>query len=400
MKAKIAIVVDTTFTKRDYQRFGIKTLKKKFNVFIFDFTKKFSTKLAKYKFFKKTYKCKGYYSVNDLSVLKKMVLKHNFSNCINYISNQKLEYKVIDILKKNKIPIIIIQNGLAIGPGYPRSLLQNIHILLLKFTNFKKFKYFIKNLFYKFKNKLLRKNPIISDSPSKAHFDKVVITGLKGIQVNSINKKTKIIYAHSFDYDNYLKNINKKELNEKKPYAVFLDQYLPLHPDAPIFFGVSPRCTAEKYYPALNNFFNIFEKNFNMKVIICAHPKSEYETKKNYLYGRKFIKNKTLELVKNSSLVFAHSSTTISYAILCKKPLVFLISNEYIESFDNYTPAVIANKLNSPCINIDNKSDLKKMFNTNFFSVDKEKYKIYKDEYIKYPSSIKKPFWEIFNRKI
>ena len=52
MKAKIAIVVDTTFTKRDYKRFGVETLKKKFNVFIFDFTKKFSTKLSKYKFSK------------------------------------------------------------------------------------------------------------------------------------------------------------------------------------------------------------------------------------------------------------------------------------------------------------------------------------------------------------
>ena len=70
MKPKIAIVLDISFTKRDYKRFGISTLKKKFNVFIFDFTKSFSIKLANHKFSKKTYKCEGYYSVKNISIFE------------------------------------------------------------------------------------------------------------------------------------------------------------------------------------------------------------------------------------------------------------------------------------------------------------------------------------------
>ena len=393
MKPKIAIVLDISFTERDYKRFGISTLKKKFNVFIFDFTKSFSIKLANHKFSKKTYKCEGYHSIKSLSSFRDLVEKYKFSNCINYISNKSLELKLAIIFKKNRVPFVKIQNGLAIGPEDPRSFIQNLHILSLKFTDKKKFINFMVNQFSKIKNKFIKKKP-------KIIFDKVVIGGKIGLKDAAIGLSTKVIYAHSLDYDNYLSNNKALKLEIKKPYAVFLDQYLPFHPDAPVFFGVDPRCTPEKYYPALNNFFNIFEKKFNMKVIVCAHPKSDYENKSNYLYGRKFVKNETINLVKNCNIVFAHGSTTITYAVLYKKPLVFLLSNEYIRSFDNYTPSVIAKKLNSPYFNIDDKNNKSKIQHINLFKIDKKKYKIYKDDYVKYPSRSHKKFWEIFNEKI
>ena len=393
MKPKIAIVLDISFTERDYKRFGISTLKKKFNVFIFDFTKSFSIKLANHKFSKKTYKCEGYHSIKSLSSFIELVEKYKFSNCINYLANKPLELKLANILKKNRVPFVKIQNGLVIGPEDPRSFIQNLHILSLKFTGKKRFMAFIASQISKITNKFIKKEPQII-------FDKVVVTGRVGIKDAAIGLKTKVIHAHSFDYNNYLNNIKQSKLGIKKPYAVFLDQYLPLHPDAPIFFGVSPRCTPEKYYPALNNFFNIFEKKFNMKVIVCAHPKSDYENNSNYLYGRKFVKNETINLVKNCNIVFAHCSTTITYAVLYKKPLVFLLSDEYIRSFDNYTPSVIAKKLNSPYFNIDDKNNNSKIQNINLFKIDKKKYKIYKDDYVKYPSRSHKKFWEIFNEKI
>ena len=73
MKEKIALIVDISFTKRDYERFGIKTLKKKFNVFILDFTNTYSKSLKNFEYSKKTYKCKGYYSIKNLNILKKFV---------------------------------------------------------------------------------------------------------------------------------------------------------------------------------------------------------------------------------------------------------------------------------------------------------------------------------------
>ena len=393
MKPKIVIITDISFTERDHKRFGINTLRKKFNVFIFDFTKKFSKELATYKYSHHTYKCEGYHSIGSLSSFLELVEKNKFSNCISFISNKTLELKLANIFKKKGVPFIKIQSGLAIGPEHPRSFMQNLHILSLKFTDKERFIAFMINQISKITNKFIKKEPQII-------FDKVVITGKAGLKDAAIGLKTKIIHAHSYDYNNYLSNNKLPKLKIKKPYAVFLDQYLPLHPDAPIFFGVNPRCTPEKYYPALNNFFNIFEKNFNMKVIICAHPKSDYKTNSNYLYGRKYIKNETINLVKNCNIAFTHCSTTITYAVLYKKPLVFLLSDEYVRSFDNYTPSVIAKKLNSPYFNIDDKNNESKIENINLFKIDKKRYQIYKDDYIKYPSRSHKKFWEIFNEKI
>tara|TARA_B100000787_G_scaffold109277_1_gene81289 strand:- start:3531 stop:4712 length:1182 start_codon:yes stop_codon:yes gene_type:complete len=393
MKPKILIITDISFTERDYKRFGINILRKKFNVFIFDFTENFSKNLASYKFSHKIYKCKGYYSIKSLPSFIELIEKHTFSNCINYISNKPLILKLAKILKKNKIPIIKIQSGLAVMPADPRSFFQNVHILFFRLISKKQFLRLITNQIRKLRNKFIKKEP-------KIPYDKVVVTGKIGLKDVDIGLKTKVIYAHSYDYDNYLKNKKLPKLGIKRPYAVFLDQYLPLHPDSLVFTHLIPRCTAEKYYPALNNFFNIFEKNFNMEVIVCAHPKSDYESNENYLYGRKFIKKKTIDLVKNCNIVFAHCSTAINFSILYKKPLVLLASDEYLRSFDNFTPAIYAKKLNSPYFNIDDKNNNSKIQKIDLFKIDKKKYKIYKDDYIKYPSKSYKKFWEIFNEKI
>ena len=393
MKPKIVLVLDISYTERDYKRFGINTLRKKFNVFVVDFTKNFSKKLSTYKFSHKTYKHRGYYSIRNLSSFIDLVEKHKFSNCIFYIANKPLEHKLINILKKNNVPIIKVQNGLAVGPQDQRTLIQNLHILMLKFNNKKRFLAFIENQVGKLRNKFIKKVP-------HNFFDKIIVTGKIGLKEPRIGPNTKVIYAHSFDYDNYIGNNKTPKLGIKKPYAVFIDQYLPLHPDAPVYFGVRPRCTPEKYYPALNIFFNTLEKKYNMDIIVSAHPKSDYESNPKFLYGRKFIRNKTMNLIKDCEVVIAHSSIAICYAVLYKKPIIFLLSNEYIRSFDNYTPAVIAKKLNSICFNIDDKNNYSKIQNIDLFKIDKKKYKIYKDDYIKYPSKSHKKFWEIFNEKI
>jgi hypothetical protein len=306
---------------------------------------------------------------------------------------KSLQHKLVNILKKKKVSIIKIQNGLSVEPEDERTLTQKLHIFILKFNNKKRFLIFIKNQISKLKNKFNKKVPQI-------FYDKLVVTGKIGLKDPDIGLNTKVIYAHTYDYDNYLDIDNAPKSGIKKPYAVFVDQYLPLHPDAPIYFGVNPRCTPEKYYPALNNFFNIFEREYNMDVIVGAHPKSDYESNPKFLYGRKFIKNKTMSLIKDSEVVITHASAAISYAILFKKPIIFLLSDEYIRSFDNYTPAVLAKKLNSTYFNIDDKNNDSKITNINLFKVDNEKYKTYKDDYIKYPSASKRNFWEIFNEKI
>ena len=161
---------------------------------------------------------------------------------------------------------------------------------------------------------------------------------------------------------------------------------MPFHTDAILFKKFNPKVSEKKYFPALNEFFSNFEKYTKTKVIIAAHPKSDYDkNKKNFWYDRPFYKDKTYELIKDSSYVLAHQSTSLSYAVILKKPILFLTSNEYMKSYDSFTVHGYAKYFKQPLFNIDNtkesdfKNDLKK--------IDQKIYKEYFDDYIKYPGS-------------
>ena len=65
-----------------------------------------------------------------------------------------------------------------------------------------------------------------------------------------------------------------------------------------------------------------------MKIIVASHPKLDFKNKE---YGNfEHVKGKTMELVKDCSLCLTFNSTAISYAVLFKKPIIFLSNNFFI----------------------------------------------------------------------
>ena len=147
-----------------------------------------------------------------------------------------------------------------------------------------------------------------------------------------LNKKTKLISIPSPDYDVFLESKKKKNFNKKsKNSAVFLagshkHTDLKFNNDSVIKYK-SP--TISKYYKPVNEFLKKFERLSRLKIIICSHPKTPHIKQ----YIKKSISGKTLELIKNSSIVIATNSTAIGYAILLRKPILFITN-------DNYIPAV------------------------------------------------------------
>ena len=63
--------------------------------------------------------------------------------------------------------------------------------------------------------------------------------------------------------------------------------------------------------------------------------KQNYRVNNPFKYG-KIYHNRTAELIENSQVVLTHNSTSISFAVLFKKPLIFLTQN-------NFTPALKRN---------------------------------------------------------
>ena len=107
-----------------------------------------------------------------------------------------------------------------------------------------------------------------------------------------------------------------------------------------------------------------------------------------------FSLGKTAELIKNSSLVMLHSSTALSFAILFKKPTIFITTDELKKSWLRPRIKNFSKQVGRKPVNID--EDLGPQLNLKeIFMFDKEKYSNYINQYLKAPNSPDIPLWEI-----
>ena len=196
------------------------------------------------------------------------------------------------------------------------------------------------------------------------------------------NSASKFINANSFDYSMFLKQnreVNNKNSNEGN--IVFIDSGAPLFKTDSFMLGNKMPITKELWYPALVNFFNIIEKITGNKVVIAAHPKHKYSEEDGQYFGsRQIVHDNTMEMISKASFVITLNSTAISYAVMCNKPVLFLLSNEILEDGNDLLNMVetYANILGSSTINID-KFDEELTIN---LSVNSEKYLLFKKNYL------------------
>lgn len=205
---------------------------------------------------------------------------------------------------------------------------------------------------------------------------------------NSDNTKLqsfKKVFSHQFDYDIYLSKKYKKNKTLDK-YAIFLDEFVPFHPDN---IGRDVDCTVENYFDDLNLFFKEIEKEFNLKVIIAGHPRSNYD-KKNPFQNRQIINNKTDELIYSSSLVLTHASTANNFSVIFNKPIIFIKSSKYSDYYIS-TINAFAKELNCYPIDISRKY----MLTEKLLNIDLKAYSNYFKNYIKHPESEEYNSWQI-----
>jgi len=203
------------------------------------------------------------------------------------------------------------------------------------------------------------------------------------------DKSTKILWVHSLDYDRYLEE-KRKDSGEHET-AVFLDEYVPFHPDY-VHAGAEAPVSADRYYSQLNNFFKLIEDRLGFEVIIALHPRSNYEARPDYFDGRKCVRGETARLIKMSKLVLAHNSTALSLANLFYKPVIFLTSFELDKSWMGSRIRCRAGWFAKKPIFI-NKPDTVDWVHE--LTISKNTYHDYRQAYIKKDESLDLPFWQI-----
>lgn len=205
------------------------------------------------------------------------------------------------------------------------------------------------------------------------------------------DRNSEVLWVHATDYDIYLKE--KDVPSAERPIAVFLDEYLPFHPDIQTLevpFSIDP----DKYHQLLNKFFDTVERKLGLKVVIAAHPRSRYDG--DYFEGRECAKGRTIKLIKESRLVLAHFSAALNFANLFCKPVIFPSSPDLDKSYVGPFIRTMANWFGKKPVfmdedEIDWDRELK---------VSIDYYEEYRRAYIKTNHSEELPFWQIVANRL
>lgn len=218
----------------------------------------------------------------------------------------------------------------------------------------------------------------------------VIAGGRRSLEASTlVASSTRVVWAHSMDYDLCLReNLLPADAYDERPSAVFLDEFVPYHPDY-IVNRLRTPVTADEYYPSLCRFFDDLERKLNLSVVIAAHPKARYENSDSRFGGRPVLFGQTAGLVRRSKLVIAHSSTAISFGVLFKKPMVFVTSKPLQDSWLGEHIALMARLLGQRPIRVDD-SPIEWPALLQF---DDRRYLEYQHDYIKTEGSADQPIW-------
>jgi hypothetical protein len=205
-----------------------------------------------------------------------------------------------------------------------------------------------------------------------------------------IGEKTRIVPAHTWDYEVCLPMI--ADPPPEKNQIVFVDQYLPYHPDY-IDLGAK-RLDPGLYYDQLRRVFARIESRMGCPVVIAGHARADYRDKPDAFAGRAVCYGQTHRLIAESRLVLGHNSTALGVAAVFGKPVLILATRELYErniyeasAYDGF-----AHALSAPLCFFDDPESIP-------FdgppAVNPSAYRRYVSDYLAHPDSPQKPLGAI-----
>ena len=202
------------------------------------------------------------------------------------------------------------------------------------------------------------------------------------------SKRNILIEANYFScFDNNSVVFTPKE-NE---YAVFIDQgmtqYVPFHAGEELIKN------KEQFLKNINSFFDLFETQMKLKILIAVHPKANYAEYSPY-GKRELISGLTKELIEKAKIVIVMNSTSINWAVFYKKPILFLTSDEYAQKswymVDNYLKTIFHTKqYNISSVENLNMPEYITEYNEPY-------YEKYKNLYMISANAVQRPFFDVF----
>ena len=149
--------------------------------------------------------------------------------------------------------------------------------------------------------------------------------------ISSGNNPKIDIHINQQDWEKAFSTTDSEPIVSYK-YGVFCDEYFPEHPDFNYIGGFrNIGEIKDKYRREINKFFNYLETKYSVRMVVAAHPKSNYHG--DEFGGREIIRGNTMELVKNAEFSIVHGSMSISYSVIFNKPIILAITDEMMKLY-------------------------------------------------------------------
>jgi hypothetical protein len=381
MKDLLYICIKNPFTQRDLDRMGIEVLERHFEVRILDCTAWLMPKAYETRG-RSTITRHNLRAIRSLHELKDELRDVNGGFAIDYVGQFSIRAILLfHLLKSRGCKLIAMDSGAYPSPELATGKCSAVKKILDAIRHGGLWQHLNARII-----KLLLK--CLPDQTP----DYALVSGTSWTADPRFSGAAKIIPAHSFDYERYLELRGAPRfLNHD--YAVYVDEDIAGHEDN-AELGFDMPVSASRFYGALSRFLGDFEAAAGMPVVVAGYPSDRAAATERF-NGREVVWGKTAELIRNAKVVFAHASTAISYAVLWRRPLVFLTTDEMNDSW--YRPWLESPRkiLNSPIANID--LDVPGPLNVEEWQkVDERAYKQYEETYLRSMDSPDDSLWSIF----
>jgi len=383
-KKTLLLLLKNPFSLRDYERMGIESLRQRFDLSILDCSswlmpQTFHSREALPRI------CDKVVRISSLSAFRQFVAKLPAGVAIDYVGQFSAQaILMFHVLKSAGSKIAVLDSGAFPLPQEWRRVSFSWQSIIYAFKS---------RLFTRALRKLgrLLLLKILPDQQP----DMALVAGSSWRTDPRFAGASVKIPAHSFDYEKY-RRINVDDAPASAPaWALYIDESLPSHEDNSEL-GYDAPVSFERFSVALKQFFDRFEQESGMTVRIAAYPSTRDDAYYKALFGdRDVVFGQTAELVKGSAVVFAHASTAISFAVLWRRPLAFLVSDELRNSW--YMPWVLAPQslLQAPLVDIDNELSGRGGAHGGL-GIDVDRYEAYENTYLRSPAASDADLWEIF----
>jgi hypothetical protein len=397
-EVRIIILLGAPLTRQNYERIGVPELSKHFTVKVLD-CNQILGRIIKYQN-SETSLYTNSSKVESIAELKEEISNFWPNFVLDHTSFAREIVEILPLLKKLNARLVLTQLGNLPAPTFVQrekvllsisnknakrdieinqtSKIESIKILILSSIFYR----IIKRIKSRF-NKVIIERKVNKFQPFIG-----VIAGNKALQGN-FHKCKPIIWSGSQDF--HIFREEEKAHNSdpavliKYPFILFVDENLPDASDW-VLLNTPPPVTRISYFEKLDKLFQRVEELYGVPVIVAGHPREQnvegYVSKFN---GRQVLFGRTARLTLEAQIVLTFASTAVSFAILAKKPIVFLALNEMRGHRYGADSEALALSLGYSQVFIDNLENLKNDLSRNI--LNQARYDLYMSSYLCYQST-------------